>query len=85
MPEMDRLLKAVNEVEHLVCEDEELLREALEALKWDSAAFIEVLQKVEPAELGWYKIPPGVLTTLGELETAARVLITKLEERLLSE
>ena len=33
MAEMDRLLKVVNEVEHLVCEDEELLREALDALK----------------------------------------------------
>jgi hypothetical protein len=65
--------------------DEELIREAKDGLEWDSAAFIEVLQKAEPAGEGWFKVPPGTLTTLGELETAARALIAKLNERLLKE
>ncbi len=54
-----------------------LIEELVDALEWDSAMFIEVLQKAEPAGEGWFKVPPGTLTTLGELETAARSLIEK--------
>jgi hypothetical protein len=61
------------------------MREAMDGLEWDSAVFIEVIQKAQPAGEGWYKVPPGTLATLGELETAARSLIAKLEERLLKE
>ena len=57
-----------------------LVGELVDALEWDSAAFIEVLQKAEPAGDGWFKVPPGVLTTLGELEQAARTLIAKAKE-----
>ncbi len=54
-----------------------LIPELVDGLEWDSAAFIEVLQKAEPAGEGWYKVPPGVLAMLGELETCARALIEK--------
>lgn len=51
--------------------------ELMGALEWDSAVLTEVLQKSEPAGEGWFKVPPGVLTTLGELDDARRALIDK--------
>ena len=46
-----------------------LVEERKEALEWNEAAFTEALQKSEPAGEGWFKVPPGVLTLLGEVET----------------
>ena len=67
--EMDRLLKAVNEVEHLLCEDEELLSEALEALNRLTPEMV-VCECGEGDESDWCD---------------ATATITKLEQRLLEE
>lgn len=43
----------------------------LEALEWRRDMIIEILQKSEPAGEGWFKVPPGVLARLGEIEELA--------------
>ena len=56
----------------------EVREQAINALEWASAVFIEVLQKSEPAGEGWFKVPPGMLTTVGEVETANRAALDRL-------
>jgi len=57
-----------------------LVEEAMNALEWNSDIIIEVMEKSEPAGKGWYKVPPGVLTRLGELETLSRAALDALEK-----
>ena len=52
----------------------------LRALQWNTDAILEVLQKAEPAGDGWFKVPPGVLGTLGELEQRGRAAIAQAEK-----
>jgi len=56
--------------------ENERLRDMVE---WDIAVCVEVLEKAEPAGEGWFKVPPGTLTLLGELEEAARVALERKE------
>ena len=69
--EMDRLLKAVNEVEHLLCEDAELLAEALRALRL-CASKLRIHDEGE-------HLPPSAE------QEAANEAIFNIEERLLNE
>lgn len=62
---------------------EKLIKHAhriLEALEWRRDMLIEILQKAEPAGEGWYKVPPGVLTRLGEIEQLAAPVIDAAKE-----
>jgi hypothetical protein len=58
----------------------DLIHELVDGLEWDAAVLMEVIEKSEPAGEGWFKIPPGVLTTLGELEIARCALIEKAKQ-----
>lgn len=58
-------------IDDLYCVSAQLLG----ALEWRRDMLIEILEKSVPAGEGWYKVPPGVLTRLGEIEELARPAI----------
>ena len=65
----ERLTVYVEDLVRTIATLRALVEERKEALEWNEAAFTEALQKSEPAGEGWFKVPPGVLTLLGEVET----------------
>ena len=50
-----------------------------EALQWDADLLLEILQTCEPAGQGWFKVRPGTLTTIGELEVLTRTALAEEE------